>query len=763
MTQQSEDEFFESAVKLHEAGKFADAEPLYRQILSSRPDDAEVLQLLALNIFQIGKKEESLQLLDRAIAIDPGNADIHFSLGTLLAQMSRHEQAVGPLSKAAELKADFAEANQYLGISFLTLKRFEEALEAFHRALAARPNSYEACNNVGTALRAMGRFDEAITMYRRAASLRPDRPDSHKNLGSILASKGDWSGAADAWGRAAALQPGDAQIALALGKALLMAQKLEEAIAALARAAALRPDWIEAWLNLATAQVTARRYEQAAVACREALKLQPRRAQVWANLGYALNAAWKLDEAIEACREALRIDPNLPGAYVNLGNAVQSTGLIEQAVENYNRAIQLDPDCAEAQDGKLVALFFHPDFDGPAIKREHIRWNQQIAAPFAKEIAPHANDRSPDRRLRIGYLSPDFRRHAESFFTVPFLSAHDHSAHEIFCYADSNADDEVTGWIRGCADVWRNTAGWSHKQIAKIVRDDQIDILVDLTMHMDGSRLMVFARKPAPVQVTWLAYPGTTGLATMDYRITDRWMDPIPSTSSGEAADRDVDYVEQSVRLPDCWVCYDPLSQASPPPPRREGPIRFLSLNHPRKSNSRTVDNWARVLAAVDGSRMLLMASADSYRQRALEQFRRHGVSSDRIDFVDRLPREAYLHAHYGIDIALDSIPYNGITTTLDALWMGVPVVTLTGRTAASRAGYGILGTLGLEELIAHSVEEFISIAKNLAGDLPRVAELRSTLRARLQASPIMDRNKFARNMEAAYRRVWKNWCVAAK
>jgi protein O-GlcNAc transferase len=755
MDQQSEDQLFESAVNLHEAGRFAEAEPLYRKILAARPGDAEILQLLGLNIFQLGKKEEALKLLEQATAIDPANADTFFSLGTLFAQMGRHEQAVTALSKAAEIKPDFAEANQYLGISLLTLKRFEEATRAFERTLAIRPDSFEACNNVGTALRAMGKLPEAAAMYQRAASLRPDRAVSHQNLASVLASMGNWPGAADSLARAAALQPEDPQTALALGKALSRAGRLQESVAALTRAATLRPDWIEAWLNLATAQVTARRYEPAAVACREALKLQPQRAQVWSNLGFALNASWKFDEGIEACREALRLEPDLPGAYVNLGNALQSTGLIEQAVENYDRAVQFDPQCGEALDGKLVALFFHPDYDSPAIKREHVRWYEQIAAHLAKEIPPHQNDRSPDRWLRIGYLSPDFRRHAESFFTVPFLSAHDHQSHEIFCYADSNADDEVTRWIRGFSDVWRNIAGWTDEQIAKTIRDDRIDILVDLTMHMDGNRLLVFARKPAPVQVTWLAYPGTTGLATMDYRLTDRWMDP--------AGEGDENYVEKSIRLPDCWVCYDPLSSAAPASPRVGGPMRFASLNHPRKSNGRVLDIWARVLAAVDGSRIRILATADSFRRRALEHFHRHGVSADRIEFVDRLGREIYLNSYRDIDIALDSIPYNGITTTLDALWMGVPVVTLTGPTAASRAGWGILGTLGLEELVAHSVEDFVRIAKNLSADSAKLAELRSTLRLRLEGSPLMDRRKFAGNMESAYRMMWKNWCASAK
>ncbi len=341
--------------------------------------------------------------------------------------------------------------------------------------------------------------------------------------------------------------------------------------------------------------------------------------------------------------------------------------------------------------------------------------------------------------------------HSEAFFIAPLLASHDHREFEIYCYSDVKRPDALTDRLRSCADVWRSTAGMDDQRLADLIRRDQIDVLVDMTMHMTENRVFVFARKPAPVQVTWLAYPGTTGLETMDYRLTDPYLDPIEQT--------DALYTEKSVRLPDCWICYDPLSDAPPAADRSAGAVRFASLNNPCKNNQPMLRLWARVLDAAADSTILILASGQAHRNRLRGIFQSVGIAPQRVQFIDRTSRRDYLRLYDTIDICLDTLPYNGITTTCDALWMGVPVVTLTGKTACGRAGLSILSSIGLPELVARTDDEFVKIASELAADRTRLAKLRRGLREKIQHSPQMDAARFARNVESAYRQMWLTWC----
>ena len=360
--------------------------------------------------------------------------------------------------------------------------------------------------------------------------------------------------------------------------------------------------------------------------------------------------------------------------------------------------------------------------------------------PLERDVQPHPNDRSPERRLRIGYVSPHFRNQATSFFTAPLLGAHDRAHFEIYCYADVLRRDEITVMLQQRADVWRDVVGQADEQIAAIIRQDKIDILIDLTMHMAEGRPLLFARKPAPVQVAWLAYPGTTGLTTMDYRLTDPHLDPFDAAQAGpfDAAQggppglNDAYYSEISYRLPDTALCYHPLT-AEPAvnslPALRNGRVTFGSLNQFAKANDMVLRMWAATLAAVPNSRMLVLAPRGSHRQRLEDALRAAGGDPRQIEYLDRQPRQQYLEFYHRIDIVLDTYPYNGETTSLDGLWMGVPMVTLCGTTAPSRAGLCFLSHLGLVDLVAKTPEQFAQIAARLAGDLPRLAELRQTLR----------------------------------
>jgi predicted O-linked N-acetylglucosamine transferase (SPINDLY family) len=384
---------------------------------------------------------------------------------------------------------------------------------------------------------------------------------------------------------------------------------------------------------------------------------------------------------------------------------------------------------------------------------EHRRWNDLYAAPLSHTAAPHTNDRSPDRRLRVGYMSPDFRVHPVGRFTAALLAHHDHENFEIFCYSNVIQPDRLTARIKPLADVWRVINGMDNPQFAAIVRQDQIDILVDLTMHLEKGRLLAFAEKPAPIQVTYLAYCSTTGLSTIDYRLSDPYLDPPENEEC---------YSEKTVRLPETYWCYEAPAGApavSDLPAMRTGRVTLGCLNNFSKVNGQTLECWATLLAGVPESRLILSCPEGSARERIAEVFGTKDVNTDRLEFVSRMAFEKYLVLHGQIDIALDPFPYAGGTTSCDALYMGVPVVTLAGKTAVSRGGASLLSNLGLNDLIAHSAEEYVQIAIALARDLPRLTELRQTLRTRMERSPLMDAGRFVGNLEKIYRDLWRQWC----
>ena len=459
-------------------------------------------------------------------------------------------------------------------------------------------------------------------------------------------------------------------------------------------------------------------------------------------------------EADAIYRQLLNQAPNDPEIHTHLGNLVRDQGQLDEAIAFYRRASRLQSEYAAAESNLLYTLYFHPDFDARAIFEEHRRWDRDHARPLASAIQPHTNERSCDRPLRIGYVSSHFRNHCQSFFTVPLLRCHDQTRLNVFCYANVPQPDSITERLQSYARAWRNTVETSDEEVARIIRADQIDILVDLTMHMGGCRPLLFARKPAPIQVAWLAYPGTTGLSTMDYRITDPYLDP-PGLD-------DAHYSEESIRLADSFWCYDPLTgepEVNTLPARARGHVTFCCLNNFCKISRQVLALWARVLQEVEGSRLAILAAPGPHREQTRQFFREKGIAGERLAFVVRRPRLEYLKLHHRLDVALDPFPYTGHTTTLDALWMGVPVVTLAGRTAVSRGAKSILYNLGLSELVAYTPEEYVSIATDLAKDLEQLQLLRHQLRERMQQSALVDAPRFARNMECAYRTMWRRWC----
>jgi predicted O-linked N-acetylglucosamine transferase (SPINDLY family) len=545
-----------------------------------------------------------------------------------------------------------------------------------------------------------------------------------------------------------------------LGNALMGQGKLDEAIVAYRRAIEIKPDYAAAYTTLGIALAGQGKLDEAIAAYRRAIGIKPDLAEAYPNLGNVLMDQGKLDEAIVAYRRAIGIKPDLAEAYSNLGAALSWQGKLDEAIAAFRQAIGINPGLSKAFSSLLLALHYDDKSTNEDLFAAHREWDERYGQRVPRFTA-YTNDRDPARRLRIGYFSPDFRQHANVYFVEPLLRGHDRQKVEVFCYAQVMRPDLVTTRLQGLADHWVVTVGLSDQRLAERIRTDGIDILVDVPGHMANDRLLVFARKPAPVQVTWLGYPDTTGLKAIDYRLVDAVTDP-----AGEA---DAWASETLVRLEDGFLCYRGLRdgpEPTPPPCLRTGTVTFGSFNNPAKLSTATFDAWAKLLSRLPQARLLLkgIPFADAAtRALFLDRLGERGVPAERVELMAWHPGPAeHLALYHRVDIALDPFPYNGTTTTCDALWMGVPVITLRGHRHAGRVGASLLTQVGLTDLISDSIEEYVEIAVALAGDPGRLDGLHRILRPRMAASPLCDEGAFASKMEAAFRSMWQHWCAAS-
>jgi protein O-GlcNAc transferase len=545
-----------------------------------------------------------------------------------------------------------------------------------------------------------------------------------------------------------------------LGNALMGQGKLDEAIAAYRRAIRIKPDYAAAHTTLGIALAGQGRLDEAIAAYRRAIGIKPDLAEAYPNLGNVLMDQGRLDEAIAAYRRAIGIKPDLAEAYSNLGAALSWQGKLDEAIAAFRQAIGINPGLSKAFSSLLLALHYDDKSTNEDLFAAHREWDERYGQRVPRFTA-YTNDRDPARRLRIGYFSPDFRQHANVYFVEPLLRGHDRQKVEVFCYAEVMRPDLVTTRLQGLADHWVVTVGLSDQRLAERIRTDGIDILVDVPGHMANDRLLVFARKPAPVQVTWLGYPDTTGLKAIDYRLVDAVTDP-----AGEA---DAWASETLVRLKGGFLCYSGLRDGPEPtsaPCLRTGTVTFGSFNNPAKLSTATFDAWAKLLSRLPQARLLLkgIPFADAAtRALFLDRLGERGVPAERVELMAWHPGPAeHLALYHRVDIALDPFPYNGTTTTCDALWMGVPVITLRGHRHAGRVGASLLTQVGLTDLISDSIEEYVEIAVALAGDPGRLDGLHRILRPRMAASPLCDEGAFASKMEAAFRSMWQHWCAAS-
>jgi predicted O-linked N-acetylglucosamine transferase (SPINDLY family) len=615
-----------------------------------------------------------------------------------------------------------------------------------------QPGNEGTWRELGSVLRELGRGEEAVNAQREVVRLRPEVADGHYQLGNMLGEGGRWEEAREAYREAIRLQPEEARFWNNYGAALVAVGRLEEAESAYGEAIRLRGDYAEALSNRGAVLKDLGRLGEAAGALEEAVRIKPGYGEARNNLGVVRTMQGKLEEAEGCFREALRIRPEHVEALNNLGVVLKDNGELAEALGAFREAERIEPAYAAAGSNYLYGMHFDERFDARAIRAAHEEWARRHAAPLKKEWRGFSEGWPAGRRLRLGYVSPDFRGHAVGLFLLPLFAAHDYSQFEVFCYSDVLAPDGRTAQLRGMIEngggTWGNIVGASDEKVAELIRGDGIDVLVDLTMHMARNRMLVFARKPAPVQVTWLGYCSTTGLEAMDYRLSDPHFEP-----EGADLGKEGWYVEKTIRLPGSWWCYAP-GMATPGvgelPAMARGGVTFGCLNNFSKVSRGTLETWGALLREVEDSRLMINAPEGAARKRVMAFFEGEGIGRDRVSFVGYVSTAEYFARYGALDIALDPFPYGGGTTTLDGLWMGVPAVTLAGRTAVGRGGVSILRNVGLGEMVAASREEYVAIAAGLARDVERLRALRRTMRERLRGSVLMDAVGFARGFEGA-------------
>ena len=600
-----------------------------------------------------------------------------------------------------------------------------------------------------------GKLSEAESICRQILGVQPSHLDALNLLAVSVSVKGHNEAAIELINKAISMNPLAAMYYSNLAVFQNNLGQYDAAIESAREAIRLRPDFPDAYYNLGNAFRDKGDLDSAAEQYRKALNINPTYVMAHHELGSILVLQGKLSQAIDVFQQALKIKPDYANAQYSLGNAFKDMGRIDEAIDAMRAAMQLRPDIPLYHSMMILTMHLRVDGDTRAIRDELKEWNRRHAEPLKRLILPHTNDRNPERRLRIGYVSAEFREHVVGWNLLPLLNEHNHKQFEIFCYSSVTRLDEMTKRIQSATNVWRNIAGIGDQQAAQMIRDDKIDILVDLALHTLSNRLRIFALKPAPVQLTWLGYVGSTGMDTIDYRFSDPYLDP-------EGTDLSV-YSEQTVKLPETYWCYSPGGEApeiGPAPAIAAGYVTFGSMNNFAKVSDPAAELWMQLLGAVPNSRLLIYAHTGSHRDAVQQRFVQAGILPERLEFIGRQPWTDYMNTYNRIDISLDPFPYNGGITTCDSLFMGVPVITLSGPTAFGRAGTSLLTNVGLTELIARTPEEYVQIAAKLAADLPRLTELRRILRQKMKDSPLMDAKRFARHVEAAYRDMWRKYCA---
>jgi protein O-GlcNAc transferase len=642
-----------------------------------------------------------------------------------------------------------------------------EAEALYNRVVAMGVVDANVYNNLATLYeRQRIKSDEALDLLRKGCALAPDDENIKKNFLTLLTRKVE-SLAADRRFREAlpllqeraTVDPRSATNQRELGYCHAQLGDLRTAIVYYTRAINLDPEEATYYNDLGLACYELRLLAEAKGAFQQVLNLKPDSVIAYVHLGLLANLTGLPAIAVNMLQRALEIDPNCGEAHSNLALYLRDQGLQQECRSHYVRAIQLKPESTAIYSSYLLSLNDDPHADPAWVAAEHKKF-QALVSGGVREIA--VQNRNPSKRLRIGYLSPDFRQHSVAYFIFPVIEAHDRSRVEVACYSTSNQEDSLTEKIRSACDLWRQVYRAPDEELAQLIAQDEIDVLVELSGHTNDNRLPMLARRAAPVQMTYLGYPNTTGLDTMDYRVTDAIADPA-GVSDGW-------HTEKLIRIDGGFLAYRAADWARempcvPLPAEQTGVFTFGSFNNLAKVNEAVLDSWASILAGVPGSVLLLKAKGlkdERIQGRLRTAFRARGVDDESrvITLGHERSSLEHLKLYHRVDLALDTFPYNGTTTTFEALWMGTPVVALVGATHAGRVGASILSRVGLGELVCDSGKAYVETAVALAEDRTRLKALRTGLRERLLSSPLMDARRLAAGLEAAYAEAWRGYCT---
>ncbi|MEW6585481.1 MAG: tetratricopeptide repeat protein [Nitrospirota bacterium] len=786
------DKALQSAYQYYQAGDLNQARDIYKKVLRLKPNNIDALHFVEMICCQLGDFDEAIRCIRKEIELTPSNAELYYKLGTVLQAKGLFSEAIDYFRKAITLKPHFPDAYYNLGLALQNTGQVDEAISNYQKAIQIEPNLMEAYNNLGILLSAKGCLEESITYFQKAIRINPNHADIYNNLGLSLKEKGNideaimnykkaitlnpafadayynlgfalqgkkqLDAAIDSYKKALQINPALAEVQNSVGYILAEKGQMDEAVTYFQKAITLNPNYAGAYYNLGLALQNKGQFEEAITYYQKAIDISPDYADAYYNLGNVLQNKGQFEEAITCYQNVIHLSPNFHMAYNNLGVIYTVNGQLNEAEIHLRRALQINPDLSITYSNLLFNMNYNSRYNPQDIFSEHLLFAKKFAEPLSYVIPAHTNGRQANRRLRIGYCSPDFRRHSVAYFIEPVLAARDRGHFEVFCYSNSSVIDEVTNRVQEHADQWRNIVGMSDEEVTELIRKEEIDILVDLAGHTANNRILVFTRKPSPVQVSWIGYPATTGLSSMDYKIVDAFTDPPGMTEQF--------YSEKLLRLPDSFLCYMP--EANSPdisllPTLVSGHITFASFNDIAKISPEVIALWSEILKEVQDSRMVMKSkgfSDGSTRQRFLTLFHQNGVDSDRLRLLPFMHSTSdHLAAYNNIDIALDTFPYNGTTTTCEAMWMGVPVITLSGCTHVSKVGVSLLSNVGLPELIAKTHDEYIATAVNLASDIEKLRLLRRSLRDRMSHSPLTDARRFTANLEMCYRKMWENWC----
>jgi protein O-GlcNAc transferase len=711
------------AVAFHRQGNLAAAEDLYQSALATEPDQLQALQYFGLLRMQQNRPADAWALLERALAVDPRSADALSTASGALMALGRLAGALEKLNALITVRPGDAAAHYNRGVVLAALERADEAVASYSKTVELAPNHGPALFNLANVQAGLGRYAEALACYERVLALAPQHLDALNNSANALNKLG----------------------------------RYDEALLRLNRLVSLNPNDARALTNRGLVLKELRRHDAAIADLRRALTIDPGYATAHYNLGNTLLDLGRPHEAVESFTRAVELAPDHVDAYTSRADAYFHLRRPTEAVADFRKALAIRPDDPAIRTRLIFVLNFDADATTADQQAERALW-ARCYEPLYAAVSSHANAADPERRLRIGYVSPYFCGQAATYSFGGVIAEHDSERFDVVCYSDTQRADDVTERLRSRASTWRDTLGMSDEALADLVRADGIDILVDLVGHMRGHRLALFARKPAPVQVTAWGEPTGSGLKTIDYLLADPVL--VPEQERALLSEKVLD-------LPNFLGFWTPglLPEPGPLPAMSRGYVTFGSFNRFAKMLDPVLRAWAHILRAVPNSRLLLKKDRqlDDAAQTApmLALLAEDGIAPDRITMLDHMSREDHFASYRDMDIALDPFPHGGGMTTLDALWMGVPVVTWPGRIISSRLAAASLTALGLTDFIAPDVEAYTALAVAKAKDLEALAALRSDLRPRLAKSTVGDPVKYARTVEAAYREMWRRWCAS--